>query len=605
MITLKKTPVAIAIAAAISANGVSANESMTLIGSGAEGSRLLGDGYAYSGQTARSQSLQMNYFTHDDVGNIWVNPALAAKYSDRVMINVNNNNNDGEGSGGIIYGPGNQTFGVYIGRDSVSNFGDSLDLSDDGRLDLVEPGAPGQFENRDPESQFDLFYSIGLGGINLGARLNYQNNEQNEGEGPDQFARIIGAVDGNDNEVTFTNEFATIDEIIEQRISNIRAGFANDIDRPESAELVFSGGSAVDRERASADLNAQEINLSLGFEMPGLGLDGAVLIGQASGTQTRSQSRVQKNYALFIENGEQRRRQVRERDDQLRDELDIDDGTSFGLSLRYTVFNTQDSTLRLSGSFLTQDYSGEQTSSFREMITLWADDEDNAQLRTTERRRIKAGELVRENDQFTFIATYELRPQENTQISLSTGLIMTDTDRGFSSKVVEDIIILRAQQDGLGLDAGQFQEFFRDTVGMQSRVDVENELFEIPLIIAAEHNFNERWTGRGSISRNLYRDLESTTTTFEYGAIQEPDAIDAPEADEENQSLQSGPERTVQTNRERMGNDETWINQPTQVRLGAGYQRGNFGIDTLIGKEFFTQGNDNTLFAAANFTYNF
>lgn len=603
MKTLKKAPIAVAVATAMTASGVSANESMTLISSGMSG--LLGDGYMYSGQTARSQSLQMNYFTHDDQGNIWVNPALAGEYDDRVMINVNNNNNNGQGSGGIMYGTGTQAFGFYIGRDTVSNFGPSLNL-DNNDLITLDPDTPTVEGRQNPESQFDLFYAIGLGGINLGARLNYQNNEQEADTGPDQVADIVNAEDGTGTPVGFPDQFATIDEMLEHRIRNIEASFANDDTRPDDEELVFEGDASEDREQSSADFEAEEINLSLGFDLPALGLDGAVLIGQASGTRTRTESSLEQEYTLFIDdNDQQARRQTSEEEETTRDQLDIDDGTTFGLALRYTIWDNADSTLRLSGSFVSQDYTGEQTSTMRSDETFWDDDEDNERQGTIESRLSRSGELVRENDQFTFLATYEMRPVEDTEISLSSGFVMSEMDRGFSGEIVENITTDRADQDNFqGLDEGQFRETF-GTVGMQAREDEERELLEIPLILAVEHNVNDRWTARGSISRNLFRDLETTTTEFEFAGTETPDAIDPPDADDENQSTQSGPARTVETNRERMGTGTTWIQQPTQVRLGAGYQRGNFGIDTLIGKEFFTQGTDNTLFAAASFTYDF
>src|SRR5690554_3511613 len=79
------------------------------------------DGYDFSGHTARSQALQLDYFAgHQDSGDIFVNPALVGKYGSRVAINVDKGNNGADGDGGVFFQNGANTFGVYkIGRAHV------------------------------------------------------------------------------------------------------------------------------------------------------------------------------------------------------------------------------------------------------------------------------------------------------------------------------------------------------------------------------------------------------------------------------------------------------------------------------------------------------
>src|SRR5690554_7011417 len=131
------------------------------------------DGYDFSGHTARSQALQLDYFAgHQDSGDIFVNPALVGKYGSRVAINVDNGNNGANGDGGVFFSNGTSTYGVYIGRDSAANFGQNIET--------VDVGGNPIFLDQNPTSQFDLFYGFDTDAFAFGVRLNYQANEQKD-----------------------------------------------------------------------------------------------------------------------------------------------------------------------------------------------------------------------------------------------------------------------------------------------------------------------------------------------------------------------------------------------------------------------------------------
>ena len=112
------------------------------------------DGWEFSGQNARSQALASDYKNLVDSYNIWVNPALVVKHSNRVDINITDDIRDDEGAG-IYKTFGANTFGAFLGRPSVSL--------------LTASGTAAE----QPRNQFDLFYGW-RGAVDLGARLNFQ-----------------------------------------------------------------------------------------------------------------------------------------------------------------------------------------------------------------------------------------------------------------------------------------------------------------------------------------------------------------------------------------------------------------------------------------------
>ena len=117
------------------------------------------DGWDFSGQNARSTALASDYKNLVDSYNIWVNPALVVKHSNRVDINLSDYNDD---SAGLYKTFGSSTVGAYLGRPSVSQLGAVV--------------------SQQPSNQFDLFYGW-HGVVDLGARLNVQAiSDENESD---------------------------------------------------------------------------------------------------------------------------------------------------------------------------------------------------------------------------------------------------------------------------------------------------------------------------------------------------------------------------------------------------------------------------------------
>ena len=75
------------------------------------------DAWDYSGDSARQESLQSNYFNNPDGYDIFVNPAQVNNHSNLIDLNVTNN----EEAGGVFKTLfGNQVLGLYIGRPTDS-----------------------------------------------------------------------------------------------------------------------------------------------------------------------------------------------------------------------------------------------------------------------------------------------------------------------------------------------------------------------------------------------------------------------------------------------------------------------------------------------------
>lgn len=167
------------------------------------------DGWDFSGQNARSQALASDYKNLVDSYNIWVNPALVVKHSNRVDINITDQNSldipdirntrDTEGAG-IYKTFGANTFGAFIGRPSES------------ALALIS--------GLDPRNQFDLFYGW-HGVVDLGARLNIQAISEENVDAPFtvKSPNVFQATD------TFRNTFNSLENSGEASSNELNLGF--------------------------------------------------------------------------------------------------------------------------------------------------------------------------------------------------------------------------------------------------------------------------------------------------------------------------------------------------------------------------------------------
>ena len=282
---------------------------------------------------------------------------------------------------------------------------------------------------------------------------------------------------------------------------------------------------------------------------------------------------------------------------------DLDKGTTLGLSLRGQVFETQDSKLTLSGSFIKQDYSVNYSQNFSgtdKQYSGIAHNDNNLQLTTTS-TYAESGTLKDERTAYQLLGAFEKTLDENTKLTVFSGFKYTEVKNGVSQGLVTMM-----QHEIDHTDGDKYENTYFDPVGTDVSEFGKDEFTSIPLVIAVEHNFNERWTGRAAVSRDLYRNFKTSWTDDEFGAVLQPDAIPTPDANAQDQSTVGGPVTRYRTNAISGSYESTWANQPTTATIGLGYVRGNFNIDTVLGNDFFTQGvNNNGVFGAASLGYKF
>src|SRR5690606_33283794 len=114
----------------------------------------------------------------------------------------------------------------------------------------------------------------------------------------------------------------------------------------------------------------------------------------------------------------------------------------------------------------------------------------------------------------------------------------------------------------------------------QQRWDETTESMNIPLIVALEHAFNERWTARASVSKDLFYSKETTKNEYAYDTRaaqgwQQPSGVT-----NHNQN-QAGPNERVLLSSYSTKNEQVW-GDSTSVAAGVGYTRGGFTVDTQI-----------------------
>src|SRR5690554_1679110 len=539
------------------------------------------DGYDFSGHTARSQALQLDYFAgHQDSGDIFVNPALVGKYGSRVAINVDNGNNGASGDGGVFFSNGTSTYGVYIGRDSAANFGKNID--DIYReINILGISSAGITET-EPQSQFDLFYGFDTDAFAIGARLNYQANEQK---------------DKIDPRVTGISGFESIDAFLQNRSDN---AFANNATTPgytgpTPLATIITPSTAAEGWKYNAD----EINLSVGFVLKELNIDGALLIGKASGAFKNYETVNDQRTQLFDDAGEQGQRIFETRSTAEHINFELDYGLTLGLSLRGQVFKKEDSKLTMSFSYIKQAYSTKYSCNGISVAKEYSNDAANTLEETETDTLQESGTLKDERNAYQLLGAYEKALDDATTLTVFSGLRYTELKGGYSLAVVLEN---NSVVDHTNNDA--FVNSY-DPVGLDESATGKAEFTSIPLVIAVEHSFNDRWVGRASVSRDLYRNYKDSYSEDEFNATLDPDAIPAPGATDQDQSTTGGPVKSAYTNSKGGSDQETWINQPTTAMVGVGYTRSNFTIDTVLGKEFFTAGTNNGVFGAASLGYKF
>lgn len=555
-------------------------------------SALAIDGWDYSGEEARANAQQLNYFSlRDDIGNVWVNPALLMEHDSQVRLTIDNRNrqniyrvddnlnpggvDDSGGAGGLFYRlTPNSTIGAYIGRRSTSDFRSALDFDGYGAPSLT--GGAGSFsDDMSPENQFDLFYAVSLPEFDLGLRLNYQARE-NQSASPTVygFEGDAGSFPG-----------MTSTQYVEQLTQQAGAHSA-DIDVNLAAEM----GAYEDFERRSQRLTreATELNLALGFHIPALKLDGAIQIGDASGTQRNHSDETidYQRWARLPGSEEDVLLDRGEANVSARDQVSVDEGRSLGIALRYQIFERENDALMLAVNYQDIDYSGvlsNEQSLWSETVN-WVENDTSTEFEQADRRVEESeerwsGRVADEQQTLALIATYQLEPRVGTRVTVSSGFVTEELNFGNWSSRDEDLTEVQRQAAADGETVTE--TVYNNTYGVTQRMAFGLDTTRVPLVVALEQGLTERWTLRGSVSRDVYYGSDSELVNYQFGGLEMAERR-MPEADDLDQSTQAGPDRYVQTAAFADGGQSTWEDQETTVRIGVGYRRNNFTIDGVF-----------------------
>lgn len=556
-------------------------------------------------QSARSAALQLNYFSHADRDNIWVNPALASEYRNSMEFNRTN----GKAYGGLLYGIGDsQTVGIYL-RNNASKFAESTSFNEFGNPNPVGTNNPNLGNSdEDPQNQFDLFYSMDMGDMAFGARLNYQAVDRSREAGKSTLLTDTASLNllglgilpslSNSN---FTN--VTLENSIAQRRQQAEADLANNTtalnnlkaDAQYKAGLLTGEITETSINNGSWSQDANELNISLGFNLKSLGIDGALLIGQASGEQMRSRSRdfTETAYGITTANA-QKKRTNSARTETWKDTAEIDDGMSLGLALRGLVMETDKSTLHASFLYSSQDYSGKLNSVRKRSTTDYtyagnnninADADWNrvtSTVTTTEDERY-SGSNIDEREIIQLGAAFRTMLTESTAATAMLGFRMETQDGGYELSRTADVTNTKvAQVNPSSVNPNTDNNVWNSGYGVTQKRTNSTEAMSLPFVLAAEHSFNERWTVRGSVSKDLYRSVEYTETNYTFNGVKQADAR-TPDTTgaARNTSTKVGPNQTVQDGATSKSEERTW-NTPTTVAFGVGYENQGVTVDTLL-----------------------
>lgn len=608
------------------------------------------DGVTHSGANDRSKALQLNYYTHGDRANIWVNPALVGEYRNSAEVTVRQNG-DGYNVGGVLYGIGdNQTIGVYLGRPNATNnfnrsfqFGSYTGLDNQGNpnpigtlIDGTNPlqaGGARDNETQAPNNQFDLFYAMDMGEMAFGARLNVQMYERERTlgvEAPSLTQPIFSPLTfaGFQNTVTTGSTSQSASALIaetRQRDEAERAGLATPPAKAANHGIITGSITEKRVNNGSWSTEAMETNLSLGFNLKSIGVDGALLIGQASGEQVRSRSESSNTTEYYTVVGSpnvQANRVTGTFAESWKDSAEIDDGSTMALSLRGLVMQGENSTLHASLLYSTQDMGGKMSSvRNREQVALSYTNTAAAthtqvdQTTTTRQDERYSGIYKDEREVIQLGAAFRNMMTDATAVTVALGLRMDTNETGaqLQRDAHMQTVSNQYRTAALGVaDVGgtnttsTVRNTYSSNTGMLYKYDDKLETLSLPLTLAMEHSFNERWTVRASAQKSLYTSEEWSRTVVDYDGVahanrRQSDVANTTTSSAAHKDLStvSGPDTRVQSETESMKRETTWSN-PATVAFGVGYSNGGVTVDTHLAK---TTGADSDPFGSVTVTY--
>jgi len=225
------------------------------------------DGWDFSGDSARNEAMNADYWNSQDNYNVWVNPAYANKYKDYADLNISDGGRDDE-MAGVFKELGNSgTWGFYIGRPSeAGNFNISPSAFGFNQLrdfNATNSGATGETPDQtptiqEPRSQFDLFWAKKFGSVGeFGVRLNTQLLDGDTSASPTtvRTPNTFQPTDGNQQFDTVNvdqNSFSSSD-------INLSLGWVSDTRQYDAAILIGtpsrSGNSALSDQNINEGLN--------------------------------------------------------------------------------------------------------------------------------------------------------------------------------------------------------------------------------------------------------------------------------------------------------------------------------------------------------------
>ena len=582
------------------------------------------DGYGYSGENARSKALQLNYFSYGDRGNVWVNPALAAEYGNSAEVTLRNG---GSHTGGVFYEVmDGHTVGVYLGRPSTAKHSTALDF---GSYDGYVPGfgwetGLGRNTGANPDNQFDVFYAMDMGEMAFGARLNFQardradsyplrdnmtlpNNVSGDIVGANGIninLGVIGAIDDMDRSAYVTEMRRRASA---QKNVNDTSAVAADSGKFTNAEF-----SIRDLQTNSRSLDATEMNLTLGFNLKSMGIDGAVHLGTASGENVRSNSATITKYQIN-ETGAAATHydRVKEVNSFNRSEkTEVDGGMNIGLALRGLLMEGENSTLHASFYYSSMDYSGKLSAADKQTTTTNYFNSPTAQNTVTSSQTVVkeerwSGTSANEQENIFLGAAYAIKPSAGTTVTFVTGFGMETKDIGSNVSRDYDRTSTSTTADSVTNAVATTNTNYHNDEGVQERWDETTEEMNIPLIVALEHAFNERWTARASVSKDLFYSEEKTKNQYAY-TTPPAQGWNQPTSTPNHTQNQAGPRERVLLSSYSTKNEQVW-GDSTRVAAGVGYTRGGFTVDTQITANFLTGNNafgDSAPFGTVTAIYN-
>ncbi|MCW8935302.1 MAG: hypothetical protein OQK98_11315 [Gammaproteobacteria bacterium] len=515
------------------------------------------DGWDFSGDSARNEAMNADYWNSRDNYNVWVNPAYVTKYKNFADLNISDGVRDDEMAGVFKELGSSGTWGFYIGRPSEpgnvdinpSNFGFGFNQLTD--FSATNSGATGAIPDRtptieEPRSQFDLFWAKSFGAIGeFGVRLNTQLLDGDSSASPatartpNTFQLTDGAAQFNTVSVD-QNSFSSSD-------INLSFGWVSNSGQFDAAFLIGMPSRSGD-----ARLVDQLIDEGLN------GVDGTVVSRQTTdfdGTEKVDDDGMQ-NLGFAIRG-------------------------DFGGVLTAFSYSTRDRSLSSVVNGVTRFQDDTNADGTNETDTTTSFTQDGVSDGDSDELRLSASKVFPVSAGSNIFGSIGLVSQTGKTHSVNTQITNSVTDNlaGTTTYPVT----------GCGPNSNSANP----CLGTQTNVIFEGETLTLPLVIAAEGKVSESFTVRGSISKNLYESIENETTTRGFALPTTADATDNTTATQQISVVTT----KVDTSR-------AW-DTDTTFSLGMGYKKDNFVVDLTLLKEFVTEGIDTPLTSRINATWMF